>query len=376
VVPPVHRVIDLLSIEITSHCNFCCTFCPDGLMERPRGHMDLALFEKVVREIAGSPQEIPVRQIQFNLMGEPFLNPRLFEMGKIANRHGLRPVIVTNCSLLTEDKVARLLELDLEYLQLSYQTPTPELYKLRKARKGEFAEYRARVLNFLEQKFRIGSPMQVRIHMLDNSKRYLKGFQMVEGVVREEQKRFFEEFARSIRERHGIGPGRGRLDADTAEILPGVQLHFRDCMDWGHAIRPEGVDVVPNERGVCPLPGFQLAVLWNGDTTICCLDYEGRVNLGNVRETSLARIWHGERLRGIQDDIERGVLRERLCQECRGTLHDRAAGAVVPNSDRGVLARTVDFARSYGLRKTLIRGLVELSHLLPAGRRSRGPDPT
>jgi molybdenum cofactor biosynthesis enzyme MoaA len=63
------RSIDLLSLEVTSHCNFSCTFCPDGLMERPRGHMDPALFEKVCAELAEKRDQIPVRQVQLNLMG-------------------------------------------------------------------------------------------------------------------------------------------------------------------------------------------------------------------------------------------------------------------------------------------------------------------
>lgn len=367
------RAIDLLSIEVTSHCNFKCTFCPDPIMERPRGHMPLELFERVVGEVAAKRDRIPVRQVQLNLMGEPFLNPRLFEMVRVANRLGVRPVIVTNCSLLTPDKVPELLELELEYMQLSYQTPTPELYELRAAKKPEFPEYRARVLNFLEERFRTKSPMPVRIHMLDNREGYLKGFRMVEGVVREEQIRFFYEHARGLTARYGVPPGRGQLDPDTHELLPGVQLHFRDCEDWGHAIRPPGVGVLPNETGVCPLPGFQLAVLWNGDTTICCLDYEGKVNLGNVNDSSLEAIWESPRLKEIQRGFETGHMKEKLCQECRGTLYDIQTGRIIPNSDRPFLDKAVEFVRTYGVRSALTRGLIEIKHRIAGARRPREP---
>lgn len=366
------RSIDLLSLEVTSHCNFSCTFCPDGLMERPRGHMDVALFEKVCAELEAKRDRIPVRQVQLNLMGEPFLNPKLFEMIKAANRHGIRPVAVTNGSLLTDERARKLFEVELEYLQLSYQTPTPELYKLREAKKGTFDEYRARCLNFLEARFAAGSNLPVHVHMLDNSEGYLKGFRMVEGELRQEQQRFFEDWARTIQARYGVPAGAGALDPDTTELLPGVRLLFRDCMDWGHAIRPEGIGIVPNERGTCPLPGFQLAVLWNGDVTICCLDYEGKTNVGNVKTQSFEEVWNSPRLKHIQDEMMAGRLVEKLCQDCRGTLIELKTGRVVPNSDRPLWDRAREYVRSYGLKAAFLRAWIEVGHRF---RRGTAPEP-
>ena len=44
--------LERIHLEVTNVCNFKCDFCPDAIMERKRGHMDLQLLEKALDEIA------------------------------------------------------------------------------------------------------------------------------------------------------------------------------------------------------------------------------------------------------------------------------------------------------------------------------------
>ncbi len=43
-----------------------------------------------------------------------------------------------------------------------------------------------------------------------------------------------------------------------------------------------------------------LTVLVNGDVALCCLDYGGKVILGNIAQTSIAEIWGNEKYRNYR----------------------------------------------------------------------------
>ena len=40
-----------IHIELTNQCNFSCEFCPDHLITRPRGTMDLGTIRRLLKEI-------------------------------------------------------------------------------------------------------------------------------------------------------------------------------------------------------------------------------------------------------------------------------------------------------------------------------------
>ena len=73
--PQKHR-LERIHLEVTNVCNFKCEFCPDAIMERKRGHMDWALLEKALDEIA---EHRLAKTVAFHLMGEPLIYPPIFE---------------------------------------------------------------------------------------------------------------------------------------------------------------------------------------------------------------------------------------------------------------------------------------------------------
>ena len=69
-------LIKYIFIELTNHCNYSCTFCPDGIMTRKRQFMDADLVYRLLDEIAD--KGLTDEPIQLHLMGEPLLHPDLF----------------------------------------------------------------------------------------------------------------------------------------------------------------------------------------------------------------------------------------------------------------------------------------------------------
>jgi MoaA/NifB/PqqE/SkfB family radical SAM enzyme len=86
-------------IDIVGTCNLRCPTCPVGNSpERPKGFMELALFERIVEKIR---RESPVPHPQINLYnwGEPLLHPDLPEIISILRRAGMRSNLSTNLNI-------------------------------------------------------------------------------------------------------------------------------------------------------------------------------------------------------------------------------------------------------------------------------------
>jgi MoaA/NifB/PqqE/SkfB family radical SAM enzyme len=128
VIPQLER----LHIEVTNVCNFKCEFCPDGIMQRRRGHMEPALLEQILEEVAATGL---ARVMAFHLMGEPLLYPYLFEGIRRAAELGLRLHLTSNGSTfaLWPEHIEQLNRSPFAKLTISLQTPDPVTFSIRGA---------------------------------------------------------------------------------------------------------------------------------------------------------------------------------------------------------------------------------------------------
>jgi len=87
--------LERIHLEVTNVCNFKCEFCPDAIMERKRGHMDLGLLTQALDEIADHRL---AKIVAFHLMGEPLIYPHIFEAIAMACDRQLNLHLTTNGS--------------------------------------------------------------------------------------------------------------------------------------------------------------------------------------------------------------------------------------------------------------------------------------
>ncbi len=90
-----NRPLERIHLEVTNVCNFKCEFCPDAIMERKRGHMDIDLLEKALDEIADHNL---AKIVAFHLMGEPLIYPHIFDAIEMAIARQLNLHLTTNGS--------------------------------------------------------------------------------------------------------------------------------------------------------------------------------------------------------------------------------------------------------------------------------------
>ncbi len=135
-----------LAIESTAKCNLFCPMCPRENIYFPPKDMDLALFRKIIDEARNFLEfAVPYG------VGEPLLNPEIYEMLAYCRHLGVPTGISTNATLLTEEASRRLISSGLDYIIFAFDGATAATYeKYRKG--GDFEKVRNNILCFLKVK--------------------------------------------------------------------------------------------------------------------------------------------------------------------------------------------------------------------------------
>ncbi|MEV5831563.1 radical SAM protein [Spirillospora sp. NPDC052242] len=89
-------------IEVTSHCNWGCRFCPVSLAPKPRRTMPMDLFEEVIGKLADVPT---LDYVTFQFFNEPTLDRHFNDRVQMLAQYGVELALYTNASALTSEKV-------------------------------------------------------------------------------------------------------------------------------------------------------------------------------------------------------------------------------------------------------------------------------
>jgi MoaA/NifB/PqqE/SkfB family radical SAM enzyme len=260
-----------VNLELTNRCNLRCTFCPtaDGRMTRARGFMDDALFARAL-DGAG--------RLEFALLfqwGEPLLHPRFFALAAEAARRGVRTLVTTNGTLLTPARIAGLLGSGIDRVTVSVDGDAETHERVRGV---PLAETRDAVRRLVAARDAAGSATSVDVSMV------------VAPETESGTETFLAKFA-------------GLADrVQTIPLLTRGERRTRCREPW---------------RG-------GLVVLQDGRVTVCCVDHEGVLAVGDARVTPLAEIWNGEPLRALRRAHACGDL-PAICAGCTEYPTDAAA---------------------------------------------------
>src|SRR3990172_1390436 len=257
------------NIEPTNHCNISCSMCPREL-NRPFGYMGVSLFQKIIDESILYGKRLI---ITLNKDGEPLLHPELSQMVKYAKDKTAAYKInfYTNGILLTEEKSSGLIKSGLDTIHISIDAFTKETYrKIKNSQKLEVVEENVKRLVVLKKRFRSKWPLVV-VKILQSPD------------TQSEIKPFMNKWK-------GI--------ADFVEI---GEFHTWDgtlngSSSFNPSNSPNGINRYP-----CTFLWYNPVILWDGRVTTCCVDYQGKGIIGDIKEDSLAGIWQGDTLQKIRE---------------------------------------------------------------------------
>jgi organic radical activating enzyme len=351
----------LLMLEVTSHCNMHCTFCPSDDLVRKKGHVS---DEQAIQLIRAAHDLAPGIPIMFNVLGEPFLNKKLFDYIALCEECGVTAALITNITLLTEERLRKLFQYSNVHLHMSLHTPTDKAFAERGYKKiGSFREYLEMVCNTVEAKFRARSNTGIEIYlsselienlmqndggsrlwtMYDDPAEYQAGWevcaerfkQLGAKIARDYPEAFAEEMELARREHADLIQSgelvfraeeipEWRLESQTSGwmCVPGVIVRSKGFGMWAYHEKfvqrhaQPGRFVFHEERlepFTC-IGALAFGILSDGTYTLCCQDVEGEMDIGNIATMDLRTAFDSPR----REEIIANCATSRVCRRCAG----------------------------------------------------------
>jgi MoaA/NifB/PqqE/SkfB family radical SAM enzyme/radical SAM superfamily enzyme YgiQ (UPF0313 family) len=122
-----------LEIDLTNNCNQHCAGCwvHSYMMEEKRltGAKRKATLEyDRLEELVLSAKRMGARRIQLSGAGEPFMHPRIDEILKLIKDAGIELNVITNFTLVDEERARRLVDLGVDSITISLWAGTASTY--------------------------------------------------------------------------------------------------------------------------------------------------------------------------------------------------------------------------------------------------------
>jgi len=315
-----------LTIETTSVCNLRCVMCPHavGANSRPK-HMPEFLLNKL------TPALRHAGDVQLHVLGEPLASPAFWEaLDRTAGQTESSIGANTNLTILGSERIERLLDSSIGYLNVSLDAATPETFQKIRGYDFELVLSNARAL--IEARDRRGAATP-RLYfnmtlMLENI-REAADFVSLARVLGGDRAYLWHlnsgdgydwtvergDFRFVYREQH---PSRDpvlsnrmlRLAIERAE-KEGIEL----CLDHNKALF---FDECASPRD-CSSPWDWMHVNASGEGRPCCFSIGAA---GNLNEQSFDEVWNGPLLQ----EVRRSLAKDELHPFCRGAACKYAAG--------------------------------------------------
>ena len=354
--------VDRLYLEVTSHCNMHCSFCPSDDILRTKQHIS---EENALKFIRSAPEM--GTHLMVNVLGEPLLNKKVFDYIALCEKLDFPVQLVTNITLLNEERLRKLFSYSNLTIRLSLHTPTENSFLSRGyAKIPSVNQYLQILFNALEAKFKYHSHACVEIHLateladssiqsdagrlwtlFSEGQEFEQGWKLcseklakLAGEVRQKYPAEYQEEMRraSVQHQERIKAGEVVFEASALPApipgdyrserfwwmpMPNVFVHFKTFSLWDRHERflkkhaPAGTFLFNEERTepfTCPAPLHNFAVLSNGEYTLCCQDVEGEMGIGNIRDMEPKAALQSARRREIIENC----ATSKACRVCMG----------------------------------------------------------
>lgn len=288
----IHRKIMLksmpriLAIELTNFCNLDCIMCPRRFMKREIGFMEFDLFKKIIDQC-----KYQTDFVWLHLFGESLYHPQLDRFIDYCSRNNVRAGLSTNATILSKDKASMILNSKLDEIYLCLDGCNKEVYE-KVRRNADFDKTRANIMEFLGQKNKLKKKKPftrlVTIKMNETEEGIDAFTKQWQGLVDDIYIKKFVSWANQDDE-----IASKRTGCEKADLLQKKNKRFPCISFW-----KDGV------------------ILWNGDFVPCCMDFDGKMALGNVGKEKLSDIWNSPKIKEVRRQQREGNYDNPLCKNC------------------------------------------------------------
>ncbi|OUW01473.1 MAG: hypothetical protein CBD16_05505 [Betaproteobacteria bacterium TMED156] len=327
--------------ELTNKCNFHCTFCPSDDQKRNLGSMDLEVVKKLYEETANKNL---ANEVNLHLMGEPTLHPQLIEILNFAASKAVKTDLVTNCSTLVAKNVPKILDALYGTITASHMTPTEDTYHFRGKVGLSWERYISNIRLLVSEYIRrlaTGNPVRnkitIRVMATQNTASnvsVIDNLHEARAILKE-----WNEFTAKVEKELGMTPFkrqdhnaddllRGNNHATTSYPLQqGIKLTFWRAFTFANTKVSDEYDLEQKDSAYCHHPFTNVGVLWNGDVTLCCLDHDGELKVGNIGDSSIETVIQSEAAQKLRASMLGEHPLPPICQTCQAKPVKRERGA-------------------------------------------------
>ncbi|NUN05345.1 MAG: radical SAM/SPASM domain-containing protein [Bdellovibrio sp.] len=277
-----------INIEISNICNLQCSFCPEVV--RSKKIMPLELFQRIIQQVAALTE-----QVCFHLMGDPLVHGELADFIQVCEQQEVKIFFVTNGVLLREKQAQLLLSPALRQVNFSLHS-FHDNYPDR-----DPTVYLERIFAYTERALLERPDLYINYRLWN--------LQEVRGAAsrnREMLARISDRFSVNIESHVDV-----RLKK-SVHLKNRLYLHFDTEFIWHSVDLP-----ILGSKGTCYGLSSHFGILVDGTVVPCCLDKEGAIPLGNIRDQEILEILDAPRSQALLAGFRQKKLVENLCQRCQ-----------------------------------------------------------
>jgi len=284
----------IYQIELTSKCNFKCTFCPrtqDLVKNRVR---DLTI-EMSFKQFKIVLDKMPwLKSLELFMFGEPFLQKDLPKCIAECTKGDISTVIASNLMLATPERVDEVFEAGLDYLVMDIDSLDEKKYL----------------------KYRVGGNfelLQERVkYILAHPKR---PYCIVQTISLDKEKEYTEE--EFLEWTGGLKP-----DIITYKFLDTFRGLILDKGEF---------------KGICKDPFYGFSIHADGNIVPCDKDWSGINVMGNIFKDDVMEVWHSKKYKNFRKQMLSKNHKPPMCRKCveGGLINFRSQLRVQVNMLRG-----------------------------------------
>lgn len=249
-------------IEPTNICNLKCPVCPTNFaMTRNKGFMDFELFKSIINEFIEYNDK---PEISMNFSGEPLLNKSIYKFIKYASDHGHNTYISTNATAINEKNSTDMIKSGLSDIHLcidGFSNKSHDTYRVG----SDFNVIKKNIEIFLETKNKL------------NKKNPNVVIQTLITSLSENEEEEMIKWAKEI-----------GADSINFKSLSMGSYTTEDMKKKYNFLLPKNKNLRRKQtsyfKSVCTIPYHQSVIYWNGNLGLCCIDFNNKVSMPNIRK--------------------------------------------------------------------------------------------
>ncbi len=281
----------MIDVELTSSFNFRCLMCPTGnrSLARPAEFMSLETFGKIVDQCVEHGTAL-----RFIGWGEPTLHPNVVNFIRASTERDLLTHLNTNGSKLTGKLAQNLVNAGLSSIKFSFQGVNRQSY-----------------LDMRRTDFFGGMIEAIGVMRWARGKDktpWIAASTSITDETPEQVERFRHVMTPLVDELTVGNTVFDFMDLRAVRLRPGE----RDRLEGAMAVE----SVEKRHPDPCPEVWDKLSIHADGSVVVCCNDFDGIVNLGNVKHTPIAESWRHPRIEAYRGRLARKKYTGKLCESC------------------------------------------------------------